>query len=429
MKRLVKHALLLGTALSCSTAGLGVRAAAAAPVLTTLVSFTGPNGALPLGTPTFDLDGNLYGTTGFGGSSSGFGQGTVFELSGTDHTILTTLVSFNGANGTQPQGGLVFDIFGNLFGTTTAGGPGGDGTAFELSGTGHETLTTLTSFNRGNGASPFSGLAFFNAAEPFIPGLPYFTGQLFGTTETGGAGGYGTVFELSGTGHKTATTLASFDLTNGASPESALVADRAGNLYGTTTNGGAERSGTVFELSGPGHSTLPTLATFNGTNGVSPRGGLSIDAAGNLFGTTEGGGPGLGGTIFELAAPGHTTLTTLATFGLDDPHGAAPVAPLLIDAAGNLFGTTTGGGVDSGSSMLGTVFKLSADHKTLTTLYSFTGQLDGAIPNTGLTADLSGNLYGTTASGGAGGDLNGDGTVFKLSGTGFVTILDRFGSR
>ena len=137
VKRPVKHVLFLATALSCSTLGFGVHAAAAAPVLTTLVSFTGPNGALPLGTPTFDLDGNLYGTTGFGGSGSGFGQGTVFELSGTDHTTLTTLVSFNGANGTQPQGGLVFDVFGNLFGTTTAGGPGGDGTAFELSGTGH----------------------------------------------------------------------------------------------------------------------------------------------------------------------------------------------------------------------------------------------------------------------------------------------------
>ena len=421
----VSRAALLLTASMCWTT-VAIRAyAAPAPVLTTLVTFNGTNGNLPVGRLAVGLSGNLYGTTLFGGTGGGeFGSGTVFELSGADHTTLTTLVTFDGGNGSSPHGGLTFDIFGNLYGTAANGGPANSGTVFQLSGSGHRTLTTLAGFTGSNGANPLAGAALYAAGFPQFPTLPYFEGNLFGTTDAGGASGNGTVFELSGFDHKTLTTLVSFNGANGSRPDTKLVADAVGDLYGTTTSGGPGGFGTVFRLSGPHHKTLTTLASFDGVTASGPRGGLTLDAADNLYGTTEGGGPGGGGTIFELSGPGHATFRTLATFSLNDPNGAAPVAGLLIDAAGNLFGTTSGGGVDFAPANLGSIFELSADHRTLSRLYRFTGGQDGALPEGGLVADLAGNLYGTTTSGGSG-----SGTVFKLSNAGFVTILDLLSSR
>ncbi len=419
-----RAALFLGSSLCWIVLDAGARAAPA-PVLTTLVAFDGTNGSLPADGLTTDLAGNLYGTTSFGGAGGGeFGQGTVFELSGADHTILTTLATFDGSNGAGPQGGLTFDIFGNLYGTTGAGGSAGTGTAFRLSGPSHQTLTTLASFTGNDGANPFCGVTLYAAGTLHFPGLPNYLGDLFGTTDAGGASGNGTVYELSGSNHETLTSLLSFTGANGSRPDTRLVADAAGNLYGTTTSGGPNGFGTVFELSGPHHTKLTTLAAFDGVSASGPRGGLTLDSAGNLYGTTEGGGPAAGGTIFELSGPSHQTFTTLATFGLYDPNGAAPESGLLIDAAGNLFGTTTGGGVDFAPANLGSIFKLSADHRTLTRLYRFTGGQDGDIPVAGLVADLAGNLYGTTSSGGS----SGSGTVFKLSNSGFVTIFDLLSS-
>ncbi len=164
---------------------------------------------------------------------------------------------------------------------------------------------------------------------------------------------------------------------------------------------------------------MTSLLSSTGANGSRPDTRLVADTAGNLYGTTTSGGPAGGGTIFELSGPSHRTFTTLATFGLYDLNGAAPEGGLLIDAAGNLFGTTTGGGVDFAPANLGSIFKLSADHRTLTRLYRFMGGQDGDIPVAGLVADLAGNLYGTTSSGGSGGS----GTVFKLSNSSFVTIF------
>ena len=417
----LRELLLVGTGISCIAAGAA--AAQAAPVLTTLAAFNGTNGLGPVAPLTFGLDGNLYGTTQFGGTGGGeFGNGIVFELSGSGHRTLATVATFNGDNGAGPVGGLTLDISGDLYGTAASGGADGSGTSFRLSGAQHRTLSVLASFNGGDGSMPSSAPTFYGPGEPFTPRFPYFAGNLFGTTAAGGSAGDGAAYQLSGTDHRTLTTLVSFNgAGNGDNPSPALVADAAGDLFGTTVSGGPGGSGTVFELSGPGHRTLTTLASFNGQNGAGPEGGLTLDAAGNLYGTTIGGGPGLGGTIFELSGPGHRTLTTLATFGLVDPHGSAPTAPLLIDAAGNLYGTTTGGGVDDAPANLGSVFKLSAKARTLTTLYTFTGNADGGIPQAGLVADAAGNLYGTSTSFGAGGD----GTVFELSGTGFVTSRDK----
>jgi uncharacterized repeat protein (TIGR03803 family) len=155
--------------------------------------------------------------------------------------MLRTLVTFNGANGQQPQAGLTIDSTGNLYGTTWFGGTNDEGTAFELSGPDHSTFTTLINFaDSPVGANPIGGLL-IDAA-----------GNVFGTTEQGGVGRNGTVFELSGSDHQTVTRLWTFTRTDGAEPDSTLTADGNGNLYGTTTQGGDNNEGTVFEISGSG---------------------------------------------------------------------------------------------------------------------------------------------------------------------------------
>jgi len=313
--------------------------------VTTLVSLSGI--AAPVSGLIADAAGNLYGTTRGGGN---FGYGSVFELTGTTHQTLTTLFSFNNDNGNRPQGSLMLDGSGNLYGVTSSGGPNRDGTAgngtvFELSGINHQTLTTLVAFTGANGSDPFDGLV----ADA--------GGNLYGTTMTGGTAGYGTAFKLSGATHQTLTTLQMFTGPNGQSPLGRMYADAAGNLFGTAGGGGGW-PGTVFELSGTNHQTLTTLATFNGANGQLAKGGLIADALGNLFGTTQDGGAyGDYGTVFELSGPNHQTMTTLYSFSGAD--GWAPLAGLTADSAGNLYGTTYQGGGKFGATGWGTVFELS----------------------------------------------------------------------
>jgi uncharacterized repeat protein (TIGR03803 family) len=175
------------------------------------------------------------------------------------------------------------------------------------------------------------------------------SGNLFGTAENGGASGNGTVFELA-KGSPTITTLASFNGTNGAKPVGALLMDSSGNLYGTSSVGGASGDGTVFELA-RGSGTITALVSFDGTNGANPYAGVVMDRTGSLFGTTLGGGPDLGGTIFEVA-PGSGAITTRYAF-FDYTY---PYAGLLLDSKGNLFGTTSAGGAHANA---GTVFELS----------------------------------------------------------------------
>jgi len=225
-----------------------------------------------------------------------------------DMTQLTTLVSFNGTNGADPAAVLTADATGNLYGTTFIGGANNHGTIFEVAaGTG--ALTTLVSFNGTNGDGPHGTLT----ADSM--------GNLYGMTGYGGANNKGTVFELAA-GNRALTTLVSFDGTNGVGPTGDLTADAAGNLYGTTSHGGVTGSGTVFELAA-GTRALTTLVTFDGPNGVGPTGDLTADAAGNLYGTTAGGGTGGFGTVFEIAA-GTRALTTLVRFSAT--NGANPWA-------------------------------------------------------------------------------------------------------
>jgi len=375
--------------------------ARADPTLTTLVSFNGADGAGPLGSLVADGNGNLYGTTRNGGA---YGYGTAFELSGPAHQTQTTLVSFNKSNGANPAGGLTFDSAGNLFGSTSGGGDYNLGTVFELSGPSHETLSTLKSFSGYDGASPNDGLLIDS------------NGNVYGTTEDRGPGnpGNGTVFELSGPGHQTLTTLVAFNQSNGAAPLAGLTADAAGNLYGTTSAfippSGAS-GGIVFELSGANHQTFRVAANF--TNAVGPRSpaaALTIDSHGNLYGTSQFGGNFVDGTVFELAANNPQTVTVLKNF--DGFNGNDPVGSLLIDTAGNLFGTTSTG-VDDG-----TVFKisLSGDGPPTFTNLAIVNGPDGNYIGSGLTADAYGNLYGTTMGGGA----NSEGTIFEITGAGFA---------
>ena len=365
------------------------------PSLFALASFNGTDGAYPSCALVMDSSGNLYGTTESWGAS---GVGTIFELAHGSGTI-TTLASFNGTNGSQPRAGLIMDSSGNLYGTTSCGGPtysghfsSGDGTIFELAH-GSGTITTLASFNGTDGAYPDASLIMDSS------------GNLFGTTRGGGASGYGTVFELQA-GSGTITTLASFNGTDGAYPRSALIMDSSGNLYGTTSDGGASWGsgngglgyGTVFELQA-GSGTISTLASFNGTDGAYPSAGLIMDSSGNLYGTASHGGVRGVGTIFELAHDSGT-IKTLASFIAGE--GTDPEAGLMMDSSGNLYGTTEYPG--------GTIFELPHD-STIKTL-ALLGGTDGEYPEASLIMDSSGNLYGTAPSGGT----SDFGTIFELTG-------------
>jgi uncharacterized repeat protein (TIGR03803 family) len=339
-------------------------------------------------------------------------NGTVFKVDASTH-ILTTLATFNGNNGANPYSGLIADASGNLYGTTKNGGTNNEGTVFELAA-GTHALSTLATFNNTNGAFPESSL------------IADASGNLYGTTDGGGTNFSGTVFEVA-SGTHAVTTLAKFDFSspdsNGANPEGGLVADANGNLYGTTYSAGADDAGTVFEVAAGTHA-LTTLATFNGSNGQNPRwGSLTIDSGGNLYGaTTEGGNLSLSGgngdgTVFEIAAGTHA-LTDLVQFNGTD--GEDPGSTLIIDSSGNLYGTTALGGANEipgdPFDSSGTVFEVAVGTHALTTLFSF-NEYDGGVPSGGLLADANGNLYGLTGQGGSGFITDfepGGGTLFEL---------------
>jgi uncharacterized repeat protein (TIGR03803 family) len=282
--------------------------------------------------------------------------------------------------------------------------------------------TVLFSFKNLRGANPAGGLFADHA------------GNLYGMTGQGGANNVGTVFELSppvaGQTAWPETVLFSFHGPDGAHPYGALIADGAGNLYGTTNQGGANNVGAVFELSPPvaGQTawSKTVLLTFNGTNGAYPAGALLADGAGNLYGTTEEGGANNNcgdrvgcGAVFELSPPsaGQTKWTETVLFSFHKSDGAAPLAGLIADGAGNLFGTTAVGGQSKvcGYHGCGLVFELSppaagARAWTETLLRSFNG-IKGKAPYGGLIRDGAGNLYGTTQSGGS----HGDGVAFEVT--------------
>ena len=281
-----------------------------------------------------------------------------------------------------------------------------------------QTFSVMYSFAGGSdGANPLAGF--------IIDRL----GNLYGTASSGGSSGVGVVFELSPTGHE--IVLHNFaGGTDGANPESRLTADKAGNLYGTTYSGGISNSGTVFEVTRKGQESV--LYSFKGgADGASPVAGLTIDKAGNLYGTTTAGGSSGNGTVFKLAVPsvagGAWTENILYSFGTGT-DGTIPVAGVTFDAFGDLYGTTSGGGTYG----YGTVFQLKRSAPTWTEniLHDFAMGTDGGVPYAGVVWDATGNLYGASSDGGAGGE-NGGGTVFELTHTGsgwiFIVLYDLSG--
>jgi uncharacterized repeat protein (TIGR03803 family) len=391
-----------------------------AQTLTTLQSFNGTNGAYPNTklTPApprhrvcQHTNGNFYGTTPYGGAN---GDGTVYELTPQSAGgVLTTIHSFSGPDGEVPDGALALGSDGNLYGTTFLGGANNDGTVFKITTSGE--LTTLYSFgskaNNADGANPFGAL---------VQGTD---GNFYGTTYTGGnSTSSGTVFKITPGG--SLTTIHSFSGPDGAGPEGDLVQSAAnGNFYGLTfaggnTNGGnSGGNGTAYEISSSG--ALTTIYDFcsktNCNDGTYPQAPLTPDSYGNFYGTTELSGANDWGTLFQINSYG--TLHTLyhfcskSTSSESCTDGAEPAGGPLVGNDGNLYGTTALGGADGG----GTIYQFTP-WGVLNTLYNFCSKggsscTDGETPEAPLVQGTDQNYYGTTAFGGT----YGDGTSFVLS--------------
>src|ERR1035438_3200534 len=405
---------LYGTTYGGGASGYGVvYKVDAAGHETVLYTFTGgPDGMWLYAGVIRDSAGNLYGTTYGGGAAN---AGVVFKLDTAGNE--TVLYNFTGGtDGAGPQAGVIRDSAGNLYGTAGGGIVSacqrGCGVVYKLDTAGRETV--LYTFTGGaDGANPSAGVIGDSA------------GNLYGTTSGGGTAGYGVVYKLDKAGHE--TVLYSF--TGGAdgdSPFTGVIRDSEGNLYGTASSAGGTPccAGVVFKVSASGQETV--LYTFTGGAGGSYPNGVIRDSAGNLYGTTGGGGPANAGVVYKLDAKGHETALYSFTGGADGggTGGAGPWAGVIRDSAGNLYGTTGGGGQYN----YGVVYKLdAAGHETV--LHAFSGGADGSEPN-GVILDSAGNLYGTTFFGGTGGGFGGvgGGVVYKLDTAGNETVLYSFTS-
>lgn len=388
--------------------------AACAQTYTVIHSFSGgADGGAPEGGLTMDAAGNLYGTTFGAFQRCGNQCGTVFKMKNTGQGwILTPLYKFTGgSDGANPYAGVVFGPDGALYGTTEFGGVSCRSDDFNESGCGNVfrlapppttcysthcpwVETVLYSFTGSytDGALPFGRVAFDQA------------GNIYGTTLSGGefttpcyygAVWCGTIFKLthSNGGWTESVPHIFTGGSDGANPIAGLTADAAGNFYGVAADGGADENGTVFELTPSGENTLYTL----GGNASYPTGDLIFDPAGNMYGTTAGGANG-GAAVFEMMLSDGWNFTRLYNLGgsLDED---GPRSGVIRDSAGNLYGTA----VDLGSNNVGLVFKLTPSDGgwTYTVLHEFATGEGGDYPIGGLVLDAQGNLYGTTAGGGA----------------------------
>ena len=391
---------LLWLAIALSSMALSA-VAAQAQTFTTLFSFNNSDGANPQASLIMDAQGNLYGTTSYGGT---YGFGTVFKLDPSGNETVLHSFAGNLEDGGTPDANLIVDASGNLYGTTYQGAsPSGSGTVFRLDSSGNETI--LHSFTGGSdGGHPECGL------------IMDAQGNLYGTTFEGGAYGDGTVFKVDPSRNE--TVLHSFTGgSDGYMPYAGLIIDAQGNLYGTTfsSDNPAQGNGVVFKLDPAGSETV--LYSFTGgRDGAWPYGALIMDAARNLYGVTlyggnlncNSGGQGCG-TVFKVDPSGNETVLHSFAGGSD---GWGPQGSLIMDAQGNLYGMTSGGGTYD----FGTVFKLDPSGNE-TVLHSFAGGSDGWGPIGGLVMDAAKNLYGTTHGGGASNNCysGGCGTVFKLA--------------
>lgn len=396
----------------------------AAAQLRTPITLNGRNGASPYAGLILDAAGNLYGTTSSGGA---YGYGTVFELSptanGWNETVLYSFCEQGCLEGSSPWASLQLDSEGNLYGTTQFGGAHSMGTVFELSkaANGSWGEKVLYSFCSAT-----------NCADGSVPDAPVIfgaEGQLYGTTSEGGQGaclgdgsGCGVAFELTpgANGQWNETVLYTFTGgDDGGTPIAGLVSDASGNLYGNTWLAGANLRGVVYELSNVSGAWTETVihpfceyqSCFDGTY---PKATLALGPDGAIYGTTGGGGKQSNsedtgyGVVFRLESSGGVW-TENVLYAFSGADGDYPFGGVVFDASGNLYGTT----VDGGTGNLGTVFELSPSGNGWeeTVLHSFSGQDDGSEAYGTLLIDGAGHLLGTTLHGGAAGD----GTVFAIA--------------
>jgi uncharacterized repeat protein (TIGR03803 family) len=366
--------------------------ACAKSIETVLYHFKGgTDGGVPEAALTIDANGNLYGTTAQGGNM-GCDEGLGC---GTVFTIPkggkeVVLHAFQGGkDGEFPKGQLIADAKGNFYGTTEGGGADGFGTVFKLAPDGTETL--LYAFRGGNdGSAPMGGLT--------PPGKKL----RYGTTYAGGSDcNCGTVFALSADNKETVLHAFQGDQ-DGAYPSGTLLIDNDGRIFGTTGEGGIT-NGMIFRLSPKGVKTV--LYQFKGgSDGRGPQ-GLAMDSKGSLYTTTLFDGADGGGTLVKLYSSG--TFVVLHSFGTGT-DGTEPYSAPVLDNAGNIYGTTWQGG--SAVCSCGTAFKTTPKGKE-TIIHSFRGGHDGSSPMASLIVDASGNLYGTTTGGGG----YNAGTVFEIT--------------
>ena len=374
---------------------------------------------------------------------------------GYKQTVLYRFCSqVNCTDGGAPSSSLIMDAYGNLYGTTPEGGVKGDcpksgiggcGTVFKVAPDGTETV--LYSFcsrtKCSDGATPAASLIVDSG------------GNLYGTAFAGGSKnnnypcsryGCGAVFKLSFNGSSwTETVLYAFQGgSDGSGPQAGLLMDSAGNLYGTTSQGGAPDAGTVFEFAANGTETVLHTFTRTAGDGYIPSAGLIMDSSGNLYGTTLSGGDqhcpaftGGCGIVFKLSPHGNAWTEAVLHAFAGGSDGALVWSDLVSDSAGNLYGTTSEGGSggvceDEGGNGCGTVFKLARNGKE-TILYAFKGGTDGAYPTGSLIMDSSGNFYGTTAYGSIHETCDrgklGCGTVFELARGRVEKVLRGFDGR
>ncbi|MEO7724227.1 MAG: choice-of-anchor tandem repeat GloVer-containing protein [Chthoniobacterales bacterium] len=355
-----------------------------------------------------DAAGNLYGTSVLGGE---FGGGTVWQLSPVgDGWVHTVLYSFTGgADGGEPYKGVTLDKAGNLYGTAVTGGSGtcegGCGVTYQLTKSGDNwTQTVIHAFTgKNDGSGPGSRVTVDKR------------GHVYGMTPTGGAFGLGTIYVLrpkanGGWALRVIHTFTGGD--DGSSGSAGKMLLRGGKIYGAATTGGANGAGTVFALTptATGEWDFKTLYAFQGApDGVFPYGALLFDGAGNIYGTTYYGGTDGLGAVYRLSPndSGEWEETVLYSFQPGN-DGNSSISNLVADAAGNLYGTTSEGGLGSG-----TIFKLAPRPDgswSESVVHSFAGSPDGAFPYAGMVEDGTGNFFGATVHGGD----DGEGAIYKF---------------
>jgi len=362
------------------------------PDFATLFSFDGASdGSTPNGGLALASTGQFYGTTYGGGTDD---AGTVFSFA-PNIRQLTTLYQFTGhTDGAQPGLRPAIGSDGSIYGATQYGGTANSGTVFKLvPGTGQ--LTTLYSFQ-----------ALSDGAEPGGALLIDSSGYLDGTAHAGGAYNFGDLFQINPTS-LTEKTLFSFRGGGGGNAPGVITFNSLRVIYGATSKGGGSSNAGILYSFNPATAKLRTLYKFSGgADGSSPAGGFAFDNSGNFYGTTLTGGSGDAGTIFEYS-PATSRLTTLYSFtgGAD---GSGPRGGMIMDASGNLYGTTV---KTNGATGTGSLFRFNPATAQLVTLHSFTGGADGGTPNPDPVFDDTGAVYGTTSLGGSAGF----GTIFKYT--------------